>query len=116
MLICSWTHFAENTTKRSRIFVDAKWPEIPAIKVCLACPNHECVTACPHDALAWKNWIQLDKERCDGCGACLEACPVNGVQMDSQTDLPLICDTCEGQFQCVQWCPTNAILIKEKLG
>ena len=70
MIICSWTHFGENTTKRSRVLVDAKWPEIPAIKVCLACPNHECVTACPHDALAWENWIQLDKERCDGCG-CL---------------------------------------------
>ena len=112
MLICSWTHFGENTTKRSRISVDAKWPEIPAIKVCLACPNHECVTACPHDALDWENWIQLDKERCDGCGACIEACPVNGVHMDLQTALPLICDTCEGQFQCVQWCPTKAVEIK----
>ena len=76
MIICSWTHFGENTTKRSRIFVDAKWPEMPAVNVCLACPNHECVTACPHDALSWENWIQLDEKRCDGCGACVEACPV----------------------------------------
>ena len=113
MMICSWFHFGENTTKRSRIIVDAKWPDVPNLNVCLACPDHECVSACPHDALAWENWIQLDKDRCDGCGACMDACPVNGVHMDSRTDFPLICDTCEGQYQCVQWCPTKAILKKE---
>lgn len=113
MLVCSLTHFEENTTKRSRIMVDAKWPDMPSIKVCLACRDHECVAACPHDALRWQNWIELDPDRCDGCGACADACPVEGVQMDSTTGLPLICDTCEGRFQCVQWCPTQAVQKKD---
>lgn len=109
MEICSWRHFGENTTKRSRIRVEVDWPQAPVISVCLACKDQECVAACPTDALAWDHWIRLDKDRCDGCGRCAEACPVNGIHLDSHTRLPLICDTCEGEFQCVQWCPTQAI-------
>ena len=109
MAICSWEHFGEFTTKRSRITVDADWPQTPNIIVCLACKQHECVEACPHDALIWDNWIVLDKDRCDSCGICIEACPVNGVRMDPHTNLPLICDTCGGKFQCVAWCPTQAV-------
>ena len=109
MAICSWEHFGETTTKRSRITVDADWPQTPKILVCLACKQHECVEACPHDALTWDNWIVLDKDRCDSCGSCIEACPVSGVHMDLHTNLPLICDTCGGKFQCVAWCPTQAL-------
>ena len=73
MAICSWEHFGETTTKRSRITVDADWPQTPNILVCLACKQHECVEACPHDALIWDNWIVLDKDRCDSCGICIGA-------------------------------------------
>jgi Fe-S-cluster-containing hydrogenase component 2 len=110
MGICSWTHYGESTTKRARIRVEADWPQIPSITVCLACKERECVSACPHDALKWKKWIVLDKKTCDSCGLCVEACPVEGIQMDPVTALPLICDTCEGSFQCVAWCPTQALM------
>ena len=113
MAICSWSHFGENTTKRSRIKVEADWPKTPVITVCLACKDHECVTACPHEALSWQDWVHLDKDSCDGCAVCVGACPVNGIQMDTRTDLPLICDTCEGKYRCVQWCPTQAVQKKE---
>ena len=113
MAICSWTHFGQNTTKRARINVEGVWPKVPVIRVCLACRGHECVTACPHGALKWENWIQLEKNQCDGCAVCVDACPVNGIQLDARTGFPLICDTCEGRFQCVQWCPTNALQKKE---
>jgi Fe-S-cluster-containing hydrogenase component 2 len=109
MNICSWAHFGEYNIKRSRIDVEADWPKIPEIAVCLACEGHECVEACPEDALAWEDWIVLDKERCSSCGNCVEACPVSGITMDPLTNLPLICDTCEGDFQCVAWCPTKAL-------
>ena len=113
MAICSWTHFGENTTKRARINVEADWPKTPMIRVCLACKDHECVTACPHEALTWKNWIELDQNQCDGCAVCVDACPVQGIQIDKRTGFPLICDTCEGRYQYVQWCPTNAVQKKE---
>ena len=113
MAICSWTHFGENTTKRARINVAADWPKTPIIRACLACKDHECVTACPHDALTWENWIHVDKSKCDGCAVCVDACPVKGITIDKQTGFPLICDTCDGRDQCVQWCPTNAVQKKE---
>jgi Fe-S-cluster-containing hydrogenase component 2 len=113
MGICSWTHFGENTTKRSRIMVEADWPKIPNINVCLACKERECIPACPPDALKWENWICLDKDKCDSCGLCVEACPVDGIHVDPITRLPLICDTCEGDFKCVRWCPTQALNKKD---
>ena len=113
MGICSWTHFGENTTKRARIRVGADWPKIPVIKVCLACKDHECVEACPHDALKWENWIRLDKDKCDACSLCAEACPVDGIHMDPIANLPLICDTCRGDFNCTVWCPTQALRRKD---
>jgi Fe-S-cluster-containing hydrogenase component 2 len=109
MAICSWVHFEENTTKRARIWVACEWPKAPIIQVCLACKDHECVQACPNNALEWNPWIKLDKDLCDFCGMCQEACPVQGIRMDPVTRFPLICDTCNGGFQCVHWCPTDAI-------
>jgi len=111
MEICSWSHFGENNLKRSRIWVSADWPHVPTIKVCLACQDHECVEVCPADALEWNGWIRLNADACDFCGACVDACPVDGILLDPKTNLPLICDTCSGSFECTRWCPTNAIEI-----
>ena len=109
MEICSYTHFGENSTKRSRIWVDGEWPKTPSIFVCLPCEERECIAACPTGALSWDQWVRLEKDSCDACGMCEDACPVDGIRMDPVVNLPMICDTCEGDFQCVQWCPTNAI-------
>ena len=109
MEICSLTHFGIHTTKRARIRVEGEWPQTPNIRVCLACKDHECVAACPHEALRWEDWVRLDPAVCDGCGACAQACPVRGIQMDPVANLPLVCDTCEGAFQCVRWCPTQTL-------
>jgi hypothetical protein len=49
MEICSWRHFGENTTKRSRICVEVDWPKAPVISVCLACKDHECAYVGPLD-------------------------------------------------------------------
>lgn len=110
MTICSWTHYSEYNIKRARIAVEAEWPKTPQIGVCQACAGHECVQACSQNALTWESWILLDKERCNSCRECVEACPVDGITMDPITNLPLVCDTCEGDFQCVAWCPTQALL------
>ena len=109
MEICSWTHFGKNTTKRSRLWVDGEWPSAPTISVCVPCEERECIAACPTGALSWDGWVRIDKEACDACGLCVDACPVDGIRMDPIVNLPMICDTCEGEFQCAQWCPTKAI-------
>jgi len=109
MQVCSWQHFTENSPKRSRIRLEAEWPEEPRILVCLACKEHECVKACPTGALQWDGWVRVKENLCDGCLACAEACPVDGIRKDPRGIVPLVCDTCQGSFQCAKWCPTGAI-------
>ncbi|MCG8643195.1 MAG: 4Fe-4S binding protein [Desulfobacterales bacterium] len=113
MQVCTWHHFQVAGTKRSRIRISAQWPDIPSIRVCLACRKKECITACPTDALSFDGWIRLDEEKCDGCAVCAGVCPVDGINFDPETGNPLICDTCQGAYQCVQCCPVNALKKKE---
>ena len=48
--------------------------------------------------------IVLDRERCVGCGKCVDACPFDGVSFDQEASLPLICDLCDGDPACVDAC------------
>ncbi|MDP8225390.1 MAG: methyltransferase domain-containing protein [Candidatus Lernaella stagnicola] len=41
--------------------------------------NTECIAACPHDALEPTHASLPVKTSCDGCGACLRACPYGGL-------------------------------------
>ncbi len=109
MQVCSFHHFGLATTKRSRIRVEADWPEKPTIRVCLDCPGRECIAACPNKALSWGGFPVLDPDLCDSCGECAAACPVDGIAFDPVTDLPLVCDTCGGEYLCVKSCPTQAL-------
>jgi Fe-S-cluster-containing hydrogenase component 2 len=108
-LICAFHHFGENNPRRARLRISSDWPESPRMSVCRGCKDHECVAACPHQALSFQDWVRLDQERCDGCGACVEACPVDGIRLDPKDNLPLVCDTCQGQYMCAAWCPTGAV-------
>ena len=107
--VCSWEHFQEMNPRRGRLEISEHWPDQPDIFVCRGCKHHECVSACPTGALAWRDWIVLDAAKCDACGACVEACPVKGIRIDPADGRPLICDTCAGGYACVAACPTRAL-------
>jgi Pyruvate/2-oxoacid:ferredoxin oxidoreductase delta subunit len=55
---------------------------------CLSCGNccecDGCVGACPEDAvikLGVGHRYRFDYDRCTGCGACFEQCPVHSIEM-----------------------------------
>ena len=55
---------------------------------CLSCGNccecDGCVGACPEDAvikLGEGHRYRFDYDRCTGCGACFEQCPVHSIEM-----------------------------------
>ena len=58
--------------------------------------------------------IQIDREKCNGCGACAEACHEGAIAMvDGKAEL-MRDDYCDGLGDCLPACPTGAISFVER--
>lgn len=56
--------------------------------------------------------IQIQKERCIGCGRCEEVCPGNLIRLDeSRTAHMRIPEDCWGCASCMKACPAGAIFL-----
>ena len=53
--------------------------------------------------------IQIDEEKCNGCGACANACHEGAIQMVDGKARLMRDDFCDGLGDCLPACPTNAI-------
>ncbi len=54
----------------------------------------------------------VDKEKCDGCGTCVEVCPVNVFELQGKKSVvkkPAECIQCRA---CEASCPKKAITVK----
>lgn len=51
----------------------------------------------------------VDKDKCDGCGECVEICPVDAIEL--QNEKAVINDECIDCGICVETCPKEAILL-----
>ena len=50
----------------------------------------------------------VDAEKCTGCEACVESCPLDAIEM--QDDIAVVdADTCSDCGACVDACPVEAI-------
>ena len=58
--------------------------------------------------------IEIDKEKCNGCGLCAEACHEGAIGMVDGKATLLRDDYCDGLGDCLPTCPTNAIRFIEK--
>ena len=58
--------------------------------------------------------IKIDEEKCNGCGACAEACHEGAIKMiDGKAKLTRE-DYCDGLGDCLPACPANAISFEER--
>ena len=58
--------------------------------------------------------IHIDEEKCNGCGACAEACHEGAIQMiDGKARLTRE-DYCDGLGDCLPNCPTGAITFEDR--
>ena len=58
--------------------------------------------------------IQIDKEKCNGCGACAEACHEGAIAMADGKAKLMRDDYCDGLGDCLPTCPTGAITFVER--
>ena len=58
--------------------------------------------------------IEIDQDKCNGCGACADACHEGAIGMlDGKAKL-LRDDYCDGLGDCLPTCPTGAITFVER--
>ena len=113
--ICSYTKTDEFNTYRSR----ARTVRVDEILItsltCRTCEDAPCVISCPRDALTQdpaRGIIHIDKDRCDGCTWCIEACDFGAISINPESKIVEICNLCEDVEegpQCVKWCPKEAL-------
>lgn len=58
--------------------------------------------------------VQIDAEKCNGCGACAEACHEGAIAMIDGKARLIKDDYCDGLGDCLPACPTDAISIIER--
>ena len=58
--------------------------------------------------------IEIDEEKCIGCGACADACHEGAIQMVEGKAKLIRDDYCDGLGDCLPACPVNAITFVER--
>jgi carbon-monoxide dehydrogenase iron sulfur subunit len=114
-LACAFYHARDRKPGRSRIYPIAYAPDKYVPVACLQCDDPACVRSCLFDALRRNDdtgAIELDRERCVRCMACVAACPFGCAMVDDVHNEIIKCDLCEGNPACAQFCPTKALVYK----
>lgn len=108
--VCYLVHSSSNQVnpRRARIVVHqdlANGSFAPV--VCKQCVRPVCVEVCQLDAMPIDHQLGtpiIDAEKCNGCMACLEACPFDAIFFDSEQGVAIMCDMCGGDPKCVKFC------------
>ncbi len=59
--------------------------------------------------------IQIDRDKCDGCGVCTDACAEGALVLDDENKAVLAKEIfCDGMGACLDVCPTGALKIVER--
>jgi NAD-dependent dihydropyrimidine dehydrogenase PreA subunit len=55
----------------------------------------------------------VDKEKCNGCEECVDACTVGVYEMQNGKAVPVNAEKCIGCESCIEVCKENAIVVVE---
>ncbi len=137
MLACSLAHEGRENLSFARIQVIQdpfeRFPADVTLEACRQCIDPACVKACPVEALyvdeKHGNVRTVDKEACEGCFRCVEACPFlpSRALWNFEEQRAMKCDLCAdtpywseqggagGKQLCVEVCPVGAIRLSRKI-
>jgi tetrathionate reductase subunit B len=86
--------------------------------VCMQCADAPCIRACPTRSIirGEDGIVRINKETCQGNGACEEACPYGAIYIHPDTNLADKCDFCSHRLEaglepaCVETCPGETLI------
>lgn len=65
--------------------------------------------------MAKRQIIEIDRDKCDGCGLCTDACAEGALVLDEENKAKLAKEIyCDGLGACLDVCPTGALQIIER--
>lgn len=64
---------------------------------CMHCGEPPCLDACPLEAIYKREdgIVLVDEKKCDGCQACISACPYDALTYDEKSDVVQKCTLCQ---------------------
>lgn len=57
--------------------------------------------------------VNVDADKCVGCGECVDVCPVEVCEIKDGKSEPVNAEECLGCESCVEVCETSAITVEE---
>jgi len=57
--------------------------------------------------------VTVDKNKCDGCGTCVDSCPQQVFKLEGEKSEPVNMSECINCLTCVENCPPQAITVTE---
>jgi NAD-dependent dihydropyrimidine dehydrogenase PreA subunit len=57
--------------------------------------------------------VNVDKDKCIGCGECVDICPVEVYEMQDEKSVPVNAEECVGCESCIEVCEQEAITVGE---
>ncbi len=58
--------------------------------------------------------VEVDAEKCVGCGECVDVCPVQVYELQNEKSVPVNAEECVGCESCVEVCEQGAITVTEQ--
>lgn len=103
-----------------------KYPYVkvyPTPVLCMHCQKAACKDVCPVEGAIYRaenGAVIIDPSRCNGCKACIKACPYNAIFYNEDANIAQKCTLCAHRLEqgkepaCVGACPSDAFLFGEE--